>query len=226
MRYLTLLLALCAACFGGVARDGTCAQGQGTGHSCTFSATNTNDVKIIFASWESGTAAIATPSGWTSIASFHTGSNTCCSYNLGCNISSSSSDTSSGTWTNATGISGISFSGVPVTTTANCASVAVGGFGFAGTGIAGSDLTIEGITLTKTDWVAAFSFNANNSECTPTGLTSVASSGSSLDFVRAYDTEGAVSSFSTLTCSNSGVSWNSATVQIVSVVPNQFPQIY
>lgn len=136
------------------------------------------------------------------------------SFRSGCAVSTSSSP-SSGTWANATRVVTLIYSGSPATTTANCASSGVGGKTTAGTSGTTSTITYTGITLTHGDgssWVIGAA-GGSAAVCTP--ATILHSEESATDLV-GNDTNGGVTSFSTLTCTGSAGNWKSDTVELLS----------
>lgn len=136
------------------------------------------------------------------------------SFRSGCAVSTSGSP-SSGTWANATRVVTLIYSGSPATTTANCASSGVGGKTTAGTSGTTSTITYTGITLTHGDgssWVIGAA-GGSAAVCTP--ATILHSEESATDLV-GNDTNGGVTSFSTLTCTGSAGNWKSDTVELLS----------
>lgn len=176
MKKLLIVLLLCSPLWASIARTGNCPGAAAT--SCTFSATATNDVKVVVAFRSGNVTPPTLPAGWTSIV---TGTGTTSSYRVGCNISSSSGDTGSGTWTNATDIAGASYSGAATSTTANCNSDAViaNSLG-ANTGNSASEnytATSFRQSQTSLDWSIGVGMHKTSTNCTPTGMTSVTSGG-------------------------------------------------
>ena len=136
------------------------------------------------------------------------------SFRSGCAVSTSGSP-SSGTWANATRVVTLIYSGSPATSTANCASSGVGGKTASGTSGTTSTITYTGITLTHGDgssWVIGAA-GGSAAVCTP--ATVLHAEESSTDLV-GNDTNGGVTSFSTLTCTGSTGNWKSDTVELLS----------
>lgn len=212
---LVLLLLARPAC-AAIARTGS---GAGT-TSFTFSATATNDLKVIFAYRSGSTTAPSLPAGWTTISTGSTATGgTTGSFRIGCNVSSSSSDTGSGTWTNATNIAGASYSGTAVNATGNCN---ISGIGTTGTSNAKTSTTASYGAITLQDsnsWVIGFLGDSAASLCTPSGMTNVTSSGDA----DISDTNANVASWSTTTCSVSSSTWMTALVEVLN--PPGTPQV-
>jgi len=134
------------------------------------------------------------------------------SFHSGCAVSTSGSP-SSGTWTNATAIVTLIYSGTAATTTGNCLSKGVGG-NATGSGT-GTTVTYTGLTMTQsngTSWVIG-AVGDSTTACTPaTVLVSEENSGTA---IIGNDTNGGVSSFSALTCTGSG-NWKTNTLEILT----------
>ncbi len=204
-----LAFLLCAApCWAGISRDGYLAGGS----SGTFTATNAGSLKIVFALRNNNATPPSLPSGWTTIASGTT-ANFTGSYRIGCNVSSSSSDTSSGTWTNASVVVGLSYSGTKAGTTANCNTTGTGGGAESDT--ATTTVTYAGITMSVSSgssWVAGLEGSpASAHTCTPAGMTLVHSENTHGSL--SADTNAGVTGWSTTTCGVAG-SFNNATYVI------------
>jgi hypothetical protein len=226
MRRLLFLILLCLGLEGvaqaAISRDGSC---SGT-TSCTFSGTATNSLKIVWAFRNASATAPSLPSGWTTITSFATGSSG--SIRIGCNVSSSGSDTGSGTWTNATNIGGISFSGTAVGTTGNCNTTGVNANGQDGkaecatvgncSATTSTTASFRGITTSSgsgTSWVAAGLGGSAASVCTPTGMTAQ----STTSDVRVMDSNGTVTGWNTTTCTVSSETWMTYVVEVLAASP-------
>ena len=136
------------------------------------------------------------------------------SFRSGCAVSTSGSP-SSGTWANATRVVTLIYSGSPATSTVVCASSGVGGKTASGTSGTTSTITYTGITLTHGDgssWVIGAA-GGSAAVCTPATVLYAEESGTDLV---GNDTNGGVTSFSTLTCTGSTGNWKSDTVELLS----------
>lgn len=211
MRWILSLL-LSISCFGAIANDGS---GSGT-TTLTFSGTATGDLKLIYAYRSGSSTAPSLPAGWTTVATGNAGAGgTLGSYRIGCNVSSSGADTGSGTWTNATNIAGVSYSGTLVSLTTNCNSTGVGNF-LSSSAKASTTASYGGITIqAANNWVAGFMGGSAGSTCVPGTLTSRSTTGDAL----AADTNATVSSFSTGTCTVSSETWMTFTVELLGPIP-------
>lgn len=169
------------------------------GNSGTFTATATNDLKIVFASTGATTGTVAIPGTFTQIASGTSGAGM--AWVIGCNRSSSSADTASGTWTGGT-VVGMSYSGVATGTTGNCNTTAVGGV--APLNNTNGILSVGPVTLQNGtgSWVNAFYSTVSSGQCVPAGLTQQA--GGSFHVTTGLDTNGVVTTFANQTCSFAG----------------------
>ncbi len=196
-----------------ISRTGSCSAAV---TSCTFSATATGDLKIVFAYRSGSTTAPTLPAGWTSIATGSVGFfGTTGAFRIGCNVSASGADTATGAWTNASGVVGISYAGTAVDTTANCNTT---GIGATATSSAQTSTTVTYPTITLDDssgssWVAGFMGDSTSSNtCTPTGMTSVTSTAE-----RGSDTNAGVSSWPAgKTCSVTSSTWMSYVAEILA----------
>lgn len=219
MKKLLILIGLCLAgalpSSAAIARDGSCTAAN---TSCTFSATATGDLKIIFA-MASGLTAPTLPTGWTSIATLGTtgsSGSTNITTIIGCNVSSSSADTGSGTWTSATNVVGMSYSGTPVGTTANC--------NLTGTHVLSSNQAKASTTINyqggftfvgANSWVVGFAGDHSVATCNPATLTNVTTSGTGPE-ATANDSNAAVASYSSGTCTVASSAWVSFVVEILN----------
>ena len=202
MKGLSLILLLWVNLgWAGISATGSCDSTAG-GTSCTFNLTNTGDLKIVIASVSTVTTAPSLPAGWTSILTVSTASGGVTgSARVGCNISSSSSDTGTGTWTNATRVTGVSYSGTVGATTANCNTTGIGGTASnsAKTSTSENYPTITMTNGTGTSWVAGLAGAASaSSNCPPTGMSGRAGSQFAENLFN--DTNGGVSSWSSTSC--------------------------
>lgn len=215
MRRLILLLALLAclpaAANAAISRTGSCAA---TATSCTLSAVNTGDLVVGWAFRNGSTTAPSTPTSNTSVDTNNTGAGgTVGSYRIWCRVASSSGDTGSGAATNATAVFAEAFSGTPVISTALCNTTGIGNFTH---NSAKTSTSASFNTFTVSDannWVLGFLGDTGSSLCTPTGMTSVASSGT----VGGNDTNGTVSSWSTTTCTVTSSTWMTWTGEVLGM---------
>lgn len=210
---LVLFLFPCAA--HAVARDGACAAST---TSCTFTSVTEGDLEIIFAYRSGSTTAPSLPSGWTTIATVATpSSGTTGAARIGCKVSLSSSDTSSGTWTNATEIVGESLSGTSANAVTNCNTLAVGaassGNAQASTTVAFNSLTPK--VLNGSSWILGFAgSNQSVSSCAPAGMSPVTNATDAI----VDDSDGGVTSFSSASCTITSGTWISYVLE-VTVAP-------
>lgn len=213
-----LIICLCLVGFsikaaGAISRDGTCTAAT---TSCTFSATATNSLKLIFAYRSGSTTAPTLPAGWTTITTLATSATgTTGAMRIGCNYSSSSGDTGSGTWTNATSVTGISYSGTVVGTTATCN---ITGIGAISSNQAKASTTVNFAALVMHDshsnsWVTGF-VGSNVTACTPSGMTSQVTANSSTNI--GNDTNATVSGWSSTNCTISSGTWITAVVEVMA----------
>lgn len=199
-----------------IARDGNCTAAT---TSCTFSATATGDLKIIFASRSNSTSPPSLPGGgaWTTISSGATSSGGVPhSYRIGCNVSSSSGDTGSGTWTNASDVVGLSYSGTAVGTTANCNITGVGATSFNN---AKASTTINYAALTMQDtsggsWVAGFAGTNLADSGAPSGMTNVTTAGSG-PAASASDTNATATAWPSTNVTQASGTWMTAVLEIL-----------
>lgn len=178
--------------------------------SCTLSATATGSIQIFFAFRNGSTTPPSLPGSTTSIA---TGTGTSTSWRLYCKIASSGSDTGSGTATNASDISGISYAGGDAITTATCASGGAGGRGAA----SWTNSTNNCATLTMTigngsGVVACFTASAATT-CMPTGMTQIDTVGTGPS-LKSGDSNGNVSSWAGATCTSTNGNGVSVAVEL------------
>ncbi len=144
---------------------------------------------------------------------------------LYCRIATSSSDTGSGTATNATAVSGLSFSGINAASnlSATCAGMGAGqGIFHNATGsttVTLSALTGGNAILNSNDWLAAFEGDSVASTCTPSTVWTNVAGGTTGD-VWAGTSNGTVSSYSSnTTCTVS--TGNHIEVVVVIAAPPQ-----
>jgi Fibronectin type III domain len=204
-----------------IARTGSCAAAA---TSCTLSAVTTGDLVLVFAYRTGSTTAPSAAAGNTSVRTVSTNNGgTTGSYRLSCRRAASSSDTSTGVYTNASAVVAVSYSGTEVNATANCATTGIGTRAATGNGVnwAKTSATVNHptFTLLKSDtssWVVGFmGGSATASVCSPGGLTNVVSSGR----IRVSDTNASVNTWAGGTCSVSAQTWMSETVEILFPPP-------
>ena len=179
---------------------GSCASSNAA--TCTPTATVSGEVGIVLATRSGSTTAPTCPSGWTCPAGWTSSGgsgSTAISWRAGCKKFTTTNDTS-GSWTNAGNVVLQSYSGSNVGNVATC-DLTFGGTSF--TSAASATLTYTTITMTHTDsssWVIALggSRTATNVNQAPTGTTGRTASGTT-DMVAGNDTNGGVASWSTQT---------------------------
>jgi hypothetical protein len=215
VRWLILVLLLFPCAAHAVAHDGMCAA---SASSCTFSSVTLGDLEIIFAYRSGSTTAPSLPSGWTSIATVATPSGgTTGAARIGCKVSLSSSDTGSGTWTNASEIVGESLSGTSANAVTNCNTLAVGSAS-SNNAEASTTVTFNSLTpkiINGSSWIVGFAgSNQSVSSCTPSGMTAVTNATNAI----INDTDGGATSFSSGTCTIASGTWISYVLE-VTVAP-------
>lgn len=221
MRRLIIIVSLlCLPAWGAIARDGNCPSTSGT--SCTFSATATASAKIMFAYRSGSTTAPTCPAGWTCPTTW-TGSGTTSSYRAGCNKSTSSGDTGSGTWTNATLVTGDSYSGTDIQNLADCNFSAFGTF--IKTNGTGTTATYGALKLTdSTSWATGFLGSSAGSPCTPSGMTSISTTGAGPSIIN-NDTNATASSWPSTNCTITSGNWITFVVQVNAAVTTGTPAL-
>jgi hypothetical protein len=186
-----------------IANAGSCSAAT---TSCTLSATATGDLNV-FACFRASTTACTLPTGNISIATI---TGTTSSVRIWCRLASSSSDTGSGTATNAAAVAGASYSGInaPSNLSNACAGMGVGP-GITNHGTT-STVTVSALTggnalINSNDWVGAFIGNSAGATCStpPTGLTSRSATGD----IQVLDTNGTSAWSSSQTCTSSTGDW-------------------
>lgn len=167
------------------------------------------DAIFIVAANRSGSTPPTLPAGWTSVGSVGF---TSIAMNIGVKIAASTSETS-GTWTNATDIAYVIYSGAASTPFSNVS-------GQQGTSTSISYSGIVSYGNPSNDWVIAFAFagsNTGNLTAVPPTSTSIVTGNSGAAFELAiFDSNGPLSSYSfnskTLGAS---VTWVTRTVELV-----------
>lgn len=187
-----LILALSLGAAAAVTRASNCTSVSAT---CTFGSASTGDLQIVFAF--SGSTLPTLPANWTSLGSATNAPDSI----IGCHVAANGSDTAS-TWTNATRVIGLSYSGTAVGTSANCNTTGIGGSSILSFVSTGTTYTFGTITMTSGNWVAGFSNANNGTPCaTTTNLTGTPITVASANQRgAANDSNGGISSFSSQTC--------------------------
>lgn len=199
-----------------IARSGSCVA---TGTSCTLNLVSNGDLVVTFAYRSGSTTAPGAAANNTSIRTGQTsGGQNQASYRLSCRRASSSGDSSSGVFTNATAVVSIAYSGTNVNATADCQTTGIGARGAQGNGVnwakGSTTVSYQTLALQKVDntaWVAGFMGGNASATCTPGSLTNRASSGT----VRVSDSNATVNSFATGTCGVTSETWMSETLEIL-----------
>jgi hypothetical protein len=225
---ITLLLALLWAvpADAAISRIGSCAA-QTT--SCTFSvAPSAGDAIIVFAHRDGSTTAPGIPttslsSPTATVSTYATLANAGANTNsarIGVRISDGT-ETTTGTWTNATSIAAIIYRG------ANVAP-----FGqFAAGGAASTTLSYTGFTLdvtTGTSWVVAFgAHRSGDTTVASTAVTGFTNVANATDIV-AMDTNAGVSSYTTKTQSVGGTSsgWRTYAIELLAQTGEDTTKLY
>jgi hypothetical protein len=216
MRRFLILLLFALPSWGAIARDGN---GGAVGTSFTFSATATGDLKIVVA-FDSGATTIPTlPSGWTTIATVATTTGgTPGAIRIGCNVSSSSGDTGSGTWTNATDVVGVSYSGTLVNVTADCNLTGVGN---RATNSAKASTTVNFPTIAvqaANNWVLGIAADSGVIVGAPSLMSQFKTAGTGPSLA-ANDTNATVSSWASTNVTVTSSTWLSFVGEILGPVP-------
>lgn len=217
---IILGLLLCAIpSHAAIARDGHVTAATTSG---TFTATATGDLKLVWAI-ASGVTAPTVPATFTSILTVGTtggsGSSNITAV-LACNVSSSSGDTSTGTFTGATELVGTSYSGTAVGTNANCNTT---GVGTTVTNNLKASTTMSYLTMTLSNtsgssWAAGFGGDHASPTCNPTTMTNVTTAGTGPE-ATANDTNTGASSWATATCTVTSSAWVTGVVEILASTP-------
>ena len=175
--------------------------------SCTNSAVAAGDLVITVAFRNASNTAPTLPAtGWTQISVFGAGSGAPTgSVKVGCHKATDSSDTSSGTWTNATKVASIALSGTPVNTTADCNTTGIGATS-TNSAKTNSTVTFNGLTLNVTNgtsWVvtgAGMNGGTSGVYCDPTSITTEQSLDQNQSSAGIGSTHAGVASWSSATC--------------------------
>jgi hypothetical protein len=242
---LVLLFAMsalaCPSANAAISRDGSCAA---VATSCTLSATATGSLKLVFAYRRASTTSPTCPVGWNCAGGAvslggngtngdnwgsSTPSGTAASYLFGCNVSTSSADTGTGTWTNATLVAALSYSGTGATSSTDCAMF---GTNFGGSEWNSNTRNLYGnASTTSVEWPGLIAFSSNTDSwfagfqgssinaagtCVSSEMTSVATASGIL----AADTNAGVASFDynnwafNRTCAVTANTWMDFVVEI------------
>ena len=203
MRSILLILALLISprAFASVNVTGT---GTGT-TSATLSATKPGDLVLVFAYRAGSATAPSLPATLTNVAngSSATGANR--SWRVGCRVAKATTDTASGTWTNATNIAIISIAGTAVNDTATCNTVAIGTIGTPNS-VSSATATFSSLTVSNANntVIGLMGSSTSGQTCMPAGMTSQAALGDV-----------------NLGIANATGNWSSATCSITSSVTTE-----
>lgn len=189
-------------------------------NSATLPSFQPGDVAIVFAFRDGSTTNPTVPTGWTNIT--NTADGTTCSASIGWRRLISS-DTTTGTWTNATRVVVVVYRGCePFITPVG------GGANGAGTT---NTVTYTTLTMTRADgtsWVVGLvghrSTNTTVDSAAISGMTARTSGVDANAEAAAWDTNGGVSSWSSTnqTISGTASGWVTRTVELLAL-PNQAP---
>ncbi|MEI7718880.1 MAG: prepilin-type N-terminal cleavage/methylation domain-containing protein [archaeon] len=185
------------------------AQNAANGTTVTIPAHNVGDLLVVFAYRSSSNSLPTVPSGWTTINTSGSSSN---SSSLAYRIATGS-DSGSG-WSNATQVIVQVYRGV------SASPIGVNGFQHANS----TTVTYPALSLSVTDgtsWVIGFAGDANNStpiEIAPTGMTARADIVGASAEASGHDTNGGVSSWTAknVIISAGNVKWSARTLEIKS----------
>jgi hypothetical protein len=203
---LSIALLLSSPAWAAINHDGNC---YNASTSCTLTATATGDLKIVIAVHAGQITPPTLPAGWTQIATVATpNSGAIRAATIGCNVSSSSGDTGTGTWTGATNIIAASYSGTGVGTTGNCNTTGIGAFA---TDQAQTSTTInfDAITLhvgSGSSWVIG-ACHSSGTACgtAPTNMTIYKNGGTGLQVLN--DTNAGVTAWTLQTLTVTSGTW-------------------
>lgn len=223
MKKLLIFILLSLPAFGQVARSGSCSAAT---TSCTFSAINTGDLKLVYSFNGTSNTVPSLAAGWHSILQNATATGgVTAAARLSCNVATSSSDTSTGTWTNATFVAAIAYSGTQAVAS-TCATNNIG----ATSGLnakTSTSLRYNNMTLNQaTSWVTGWAGDTAGAVCVNTGLTSVTTNGSGPG-IGASDTNGQFGSttWGAITCTVTSGTWVSMVAEVLQPVTPTFPPV-
>ena len=173
-------------------------------NSLTFASPVAGYIQLVFASRDGSNTAPTVPSAptgnsWNTIGS-GSGGNTCASI-LVWRYVASGSDTSSGTFTNATSIIGVQYSGCHTTT-------AIGGN--SDTGASSNSINFDTVSFTDTggtSWAVGFVGHRQTDgtiTTAPSGMSNVTSVSDATDQAAVHDTNGTVTGWSSTSASIGG----------------------
>lgn len=195
-----------------ISADGTA---NAAATSTTFTATATGDLKILMVT-RAAAGCATVPAGWTTVGSCtNAASAGAFSTIVACNVSSSSADTGTGTWTNASRMVGASYSGTTVGTTGNCNTTGIGTIS-AQTAAASTSVNWATIALTVgtgRSRVAGFGGDINQAITCPTALPQRVASATA---VRACDSNAGFVSWAGATTSVTSSTWITTMLEILS----------
>ena len=221
-RLILAVLICCTPAFAAISRNGS----VGGTTSGTFSGTATGSLKIVFAYRNASTTPPTLPAGWTTI--FASAGGTTNSFRVGCNVSSSSGDTGTGTWTNASEIIGVSYAGTDANTTANCNTTGIGSLNAgtaSNTAVTSTTFNAPAITVTgSTSWVVNFGGSTAAGLCTPSGMTLVTTQGTGPEDI-VSDTNAGATSWPSTNCTITSGTWRSYVLQVIPAITTGTPSV-
>lgn len=210
MKLVALALLLALPGLAAISRTG---HGSGT-TSFTLSATAATDTQLAFSYRSASTTPPALPAGWTNIPCISScataASGVVGSFRLACRMSAT---TTSGTFTNANNTVGVSYAGVNNAASGNCNVVGVTILAAGNQSNAKTSTTVSYGTIpiqSTNDWFVSFQGGSGGSTCTAADATAVDSSGDAA----VSDSNAAVSSKSTTTCSVTSETWMTVVVEL------------
>lgn len=224
-------LLLCCPAWATIARQGSC---SGT-TSCTPSSAAIGAVEYAFVYRSGSTTGATVPSGWATVATYATSSgDTLGVMSVACRVNMSATAAASGTFTDATNLGIVSYTGTGARSTSDCnlSLIPIGG---SSNNNAQTSTTVSynGVTMSDSSgnsWIIAAQGDSSSSNtCTPSSLTSVADA--TTGDIQVSDSNGGVTSFATSTCSVSNSTWVTAVLEIVvhqtqATIPSQVFEAY
>jgi hypothetical protein len=220
---ITVLLFCSSFAHASIARGGT---GSGT-TTATPSSSAAFQLELA-AAVRTNTTGATVPTGscgsnvqpcWTKVGATITG--TTSSIVLACRVEYSGTAAASGTFTNATNLGIIGYTGTGSRDLRDCGVNGIATGATASTSGTSTTASCPALTLTNslgTSWVACFIFNSggatDNCGTAPSGMSLV--SGATTGDVQSFDTNGAVTSWSAQTCTlGASVNWIGVTVEVI-----------